>query len=392
MRISRLKGTGAPCRRIWTAFITVATISFAAGAARAEPPPSQQKYAYCQLYMWSSDNDPLELKTTGVFPASPTQGDQFVKYLAEQGIVVSNYGQNRVACFEYPSRQAAQSSRDENLASETYRTFRQTDLSWTPRAEAPHGELKYATINFLDRTHSNDRNGYDSASIRLAYRFVNCGGEIHMAYGLDKKSLRLSATYGVGGKRVSAEGVRPPDINVLHIRGPVKRRMNPVPVHHFEDEDAGEALGFGCFTGQTQKVGTVAALVGPKAKPEEIQALLDELALDGVFLKRPRHLRNALFEGRAPDADVPGAPPQNDRAEDDAKVRDINAQLAREVAARNAADVKAKADYQAAVAKHAADVAAIEARNQARQAEYQRQKAAADAARAAYDAQWRTPR
>lgn len=48
------------------------------------------------------------------------------------------------------------------------------------------------------------------------------------------------------------------------------------------DGTAGEALGMGCFTGQTSKLGLVAKLIGPKATRPEIKSYLDLLDLDGM--------------------------------------------------------------------------------------------------------------
>lgn len=70
---------------------------------------------------------------------------------------------------------------------------------------------------------------------------------------------------------------------------------------------------------------------------------------------------------------------------DAAAVRDLNAVLAREAHARNAAFERARDDANTAKVRHEAEVAAIAARNAARAAEHARQVAEADAARRAYE-------
>jgi hypothetical protein len=52
-----------------------------------------------------------------------------------------------------------------------------------------------------------------------------------------------------------------------------------VAVGFFSDGNAGPALGMGCFTGQSQKIGLVKDLVGARATPEQIAAYLAKLTV-----------------------------------------------------------------------------------------------------------------
>ncbi len=159
--------------------------------------------------------------------------------------------------------------------------------------------------------------GYDNASIRLNYRFLLCADEIQVAYGIDRKSLQHSDRYvvkpaGGGNLEYATPGSQPvaPSSVPLNLRVTRKNEAAVTTIGRLRDQVAGETLGMGCFTGQTQKIGFVKTLVGPQTTKPQIKAFLDSLIL-----------ANASGTGTAPDldfpltnADYPAPPPPAKRA------------------------------------------------------------------------------
>lgn len=92
------------------------------------------------------------------------------------------------------------------------------------------------------------------AGHEVTYRFIVCEGEIHMAYSV-----------GPGDGAITLVG----DI----------RTHNGV-VATLNDRFAGPALGFGCYTGQTLKIGSVRSLV---ARQNNAQDFMQQL----YFVPRP---------------------------------------------------------------------------------------------------------
>ncbi len=263
-------------------------------------------------------------------------------------------------------------------------------ISWRPN-EKSEIKTKMTWVNYLSVGKSLANNGYSTARVPLRYVFLNCGGEIHVAYSLDVKRIEVGP-YVYNRKSFPTAGQPLPQISSIELAAQVRRKMYPEIIHYLKDVNTGPALGFGCFTGQTQKIGSVAALVGRDAKPEVVRAYLEELVVSDARVDPWRFLRNTAFETGTrvePAAQRPAAPAA---PEDGTAVRDLNAGLARDAHTRNAVFNKAQVDYRNALARHQAEVAAIAARNAARAADYARQKAAADAAQAAYEAQLKAMR
>lgn len=131
------------------------------------------------------------------------------------------------------------------------------------------------------------KRGYKRASIKLNYRFLLCANEIQVAYALDRKSLEHSQDYvdkfvGTNPNVITPPGEPPVPMTVpIALKVYLKKPGSPY-VATLRDGTAGEALGMGCFTGQTSKIGLVAKLIGPKATRPEIKSYLDLLDLSGM--------------------------------------------------------------------------------------------------------------
>ncbi len=158
------------------------------------------------------------------------------------------------------------------------------EVDWQPSFVKPQGPLKFYNLSYQEGAQAG--HGYDSASIRLNYRFLLCADEIQVAYGIDRKSLQHSERYvvrpkGMGNMEYAVPRAEPqaPTSVPLNLRVTKKLETAITTVARLRDQVAGESLGMGCFTGQTQKLGLVGAMVGPKATREQIKAFLDSLVL-----------------------------------------------------------------------------------------------------------------
>ena len=195
--------------------------------------------------------------------------------------------------------------------------------------------------------------GYNHARVPLRYRFINCGGEIHIAYGLEPKRIEVGL-YVLNGKSIPSTNAPLPMLSSLEVAANVRWRLQPEVVHYFKDVNTGPALGYGCFTGQTQKIGTVAKLIGANAKPDAVKAYLEGLFLIDARVDPWRVLRNTAFETDKPRGEKvaadDGAGSEID-ATDDVAVRDLNAGLARDAHTWNAALTKAREEYRAGLAR-----------------------------------------
>ncbi|HEY8616820.1 hypothetical protein [Phenylobacterium sp.] len=132
--------------------------------------------------------------------------------------------------------------------------------------------------------------GYVSGSVGVTYSFIACMGEAHIAYSLNEGSATAASSYRLGGKTYPATGA-PPQPSSIRFAGTVYR--GPGAVGSFADGLAGKALGMGCFSGQTQKFGMIADLVGPKATAAQVEAYLNSLR---VVVQPANVLRSAAVE------------------------------------------------------------------------------------------------
>ncbi|MBU6266378.1 MAG: hypothetical protein KGN34_02475 [Sphingomonadales bacterium] len=181
-------------------------------------------------------------------------------------------------------------------------------VDWQPSFVKPQGAIKSYTLHYEDGEQAG--HGYRSAAIELRYRFLLCADEIQIAYALDRKSLvhddryvvRMTPgrnfEYATPTSQPAAPDSVPLSLRITRVNGA------GVTVAPFRDAIAGEALGMGCFTGQTKRVGMVNALLGPKPTRGQIQALLDTLILapvsSAVTAEIDRPLTNADYPPPAP--------------------------------------------------------------------------------------------
>lgn len=160
-------------------------------------------------------------------------------------------------------------------------------LEWQPASIKPQGPLLSYQLDYTDGARAG--NGYDSAAINLDYRFLLCADEIQVAYGIDRRSLTHSERYvvrptGNGNFEyvIPASQPQAPMSVPLNLRVTRKNESAITTIGHLRDQVAGESLGMGCFTGQTQKIGTVQSLVGAKPTRGQIQEFLNSLILAGA--------------------------------------------------------------------------------------------------------------
>lgn len=171
------------------------------------------------------------------------------------------------------------------------------------------GDLQTITYLYPKGTPSDP--GYEFASIDVKYRFIACMGEVHAAYSLDPESVRTSDYYVSRNGSVPVGDVAPPKPTTIEMTAVAKPRLNSKHLGSIVLQDrygrvsdgfAAPALGYGCFTGQSQKVGMVAEIVRGKHEPRALDAILnDALVLDYQFIGMA-HLKNPLRNGSLDDA------------------------------------------------------------------------------------------
>lgn len=223
---------------------------------------------------------------------------------------------------------------------------------WKPifeveRADNLSTAVQRHTLNFVPMPDSRFRQGYGNASIDLAYRFMVCAGEIHFAYSLDRQSLTHSDRYFIRPDDITrsddvvvpdseppAPLTFPLDAEIWDIRS---QRLD-VPV---KDAIAGEALGMGCFTGQSKKLTTVTEILGPGATPEAAKAFIE-----GLRIKVIADIPFALTHPQPIDLAARAAREAQLRAEREAREEQARAaERARELAERQALQSEAREVY-----------------------------------------------
>lgn len=261
------------------------------------------------------------------------------------------------------------------------------------------GDVRTITYNYAKGTPSDP--GYDWATIGVNYRFIACAGEVHVAYSLDPKSVRASDHYhsrnGLSpvGNVPTTEPISIEMVAVV-LPNPLSKQLGPVRLKdrygRVADKLAAPALGYGCFTGQTQKIGNVADFIIGKVEPQELDAVLnDALVLSHQFIgmrSLARPLRNAALDNvktaRQVDDEQRAAA---EKAELEERRKFVEAETARVRAreAKAAAEAKAYADAQAKYQRDLAAKAAADAQYAADMARYNADTARAAADRRAYD-------
>lgn len=260
-------------------------------------------------------------------------------------------------------------------------TYNRHLLKWSADWAGGTIKPKSRRLTLHWRGHDGIAEGYQSAQIDLDYAFLQCAGEIQIAYSIDRKSFQASRNYFVparGMREALSTEVDPPAApSSLRLTGTVTDNAYPRrAIGSIDDHFAGEALGMGCFDGQTRKLGTVAGLVGPGATPDKVKAFLASLSFEVPMYVGPP-LTRAGMVGRQSEADRIAKEEEarrlaaEARAKDAAQVDALNATAlkavqdkGREIDAKMAAGRKAQADYEASMVRHRQELAEVERKRQ----------------------------
>lgn len=120
--------------------------------------------------------------------------------------------------------------------------------------------------------------GYTGGSVAIQYAFLNCFGELHIAYGLVAGSAQASGVYLMGGKTYEARGGAPQPSSIK--LSATAKRLGSEVIGPVADNAAGPALGLGCYTGQLIQLGVLTRWLGPKPTPQQVTNFLNTLTLD----------------------------------------------------------------------------------------------------------------
>lgn len=154
---------------------------------------------------------------------------------------------------------------------------------------AASSAVKTATLQFRPAT---TENGYTQAQMELRYRFIVCGGEVHLAYSLVPNSVRTSTQYRVDGS-VVVPSESTPSLSSVALQGRAFR--NGLTLASFSDPYAGQSLGMGCFDGQTQRIGSLKELVPGDPNQQQVASYLNGI---GLAFERLPVLTNSGIENR----------------------------------------------------------------------------------------------
>ncbi|GEM_PF-7033944 len=372
--------------------------------AQFSPFADFHRFLYCQMgksdgTQWFAAYDAPQRLFTDVF----VNDSSLKRYSGEHGsfapfwqdmrnaLAQAGYDSNyALECRGFTSREEAERDMTAKRSEFAGRNVDIVDIGWPvgSRSALSTG-IERTTLHYRAVAHGNTQNfGYTNARIDVIHRFLVCAGEIHFAYSLDRKSLHHSGNYvmpsATGDNDIIAPDSEPPVPLTFPLDATIEKTSFPITtIAHVQDAVAGEALGMGCFTGQSKKIGTVAELVGPGAKPEQVKTFLETL--------RIRHI-----------ADIPSAlthpQPVNPAVRAEREARERAEREARAAARTAELRTRAEALYRESMAKGGGGSVAVDpelypilqqviAENTARQnAEYQAQLAAAENARRASDA------
>jgi hypothetical protein len=302
--------TGAANRKpralVLGALFTVCSLSVPHQAFAQAEGAGKEKFWICRASGYGSNQ-----VTVGPFAAYFQNNSEYyqakdeIKEFAKNIIGNTNY----LECNVFDSREDALQSNDYK-----YRNFSAEARyfpDYIPPSVNPGSQVLTLALDFEPGDGSgflHARRGYKSASINLNYRFLLCANEIQIAYSLDRKSLKHDQYYvdkfnGLNPNMITPTSEPPvPDSVPLDIKVYVKS-MSTREVAGVRDAIAGQALGMGCFTGQTKTIGLVAKLIGPKATRPEIKAYIDTLRAD--VINPGKSVGFALLN---PDVPVPPTP------------------------------------------------------------------------------------
>ena len=173
------------------------------------------------------------------------------------------------------------------------------DQSWCKPPD-PAAEKKQVTVQFESASSHGLEYGYERASVDLAYTMIACAGEVQVAYSLDNDSIQVSEAYYDTHERFWLPDMAAPELSSIGFEATVYKVTYGAreKVADVSDQFAGEALGFGCASGQTKRVGSVSELIGPNASRDAIRAYLDDLVLWGATAVPYEPLRSGTAEAR----------------------------------------------------------------------------------------------
>ncbi len=410
----RPSSVGRPTVQRFVLFLALVMLSFANDVRAQSSGPQPDGYAFCNWYSWPAGSDRRHrFFNTNVFPASweLLQRDRlaktFIDHTQENDYTEDlRNGARFYECRYFADEESAEKLRrtsdvfggDEWNYIKDFYPFGRTLVK--PTAKRHSVRARWPNKG------GNKRGGYTDASIGVDYQFIVCADEIVMAYAIDPKSVEVGPNYARSDfETVSTAGVNIPQPSAITLRGTISFDLASDPSNEagrrfrsqkFYDEFAGDALGFGCFTGQTRSIGKVADLIGPKPAKGEVEAFLEGLEFINL-VAGDGPLANAALDSSVSASDADRIARERAEAERLAKERAEAEDLARrweeterkraELEARDAAARKARADelakYEREVAakkaadeKYARDLAAFEAetkRVEAKRAEYERQ-------------------
>jgi hypothetical protein len=283
---------------LWLCVITAGVI--AAAIPNRALAQERKYYLICEATsgFGNANRPPSPVKVryqTGLVEIVANNPDEFGKSKTITEVEWSSYIRSNIetqldskACYSVSSE--AEGNQNIMRAATPRPDVRYSAVSWQPSFTTPQSSIRMLTLDFEPGDGSGSRRarrGYRSASIKLNYRFLLCANEIQVAYALDRKSLEHSQDYvdkfvGINPNYITPPSEPPVPMTVpLELKVYIKKTVW-ADVAMLRDGTAGEALGMGCFTGQTSKIGFVAKLIGPNATRPEIKRYLDLLDLVGM--------------------------------------------------------------------------------------------------------------
>lgn len=275
-------------------------------------------------------------------------------------------------------------------------------------AKTPENSAERQKIRVLFKTprasFPNEK-GFTLAEAEVEYAFIPCAGELHIAYSVVPGSVRLrSNLYQFRGKRHDVD-VKPPQLSAVSIHFKVSSGVTDYI--EFDDAYAAEALGFGCFSGQTRKVGLLSKIIGPKATQQQIDEWANQVTVDAranealtsadAESQIAADIRQARAEASkkeaAADDEQPAETAAAEKSASDERYEAAMRDYRRLEAERQRKIAEIEAQKQAMAAQQAAQAAraqAVQEEFRRQVAEHQAQVDSANRARAEYEAQLRS--
>ena len=286
-------------------------------------------------------------------------------------------------------------------ASRAYNGWSYRKISWSPddAADSSYSGRKTKTVLFRP-AHDNER-GYRGVTFDVEYQFIVCGGELHIAYSVVEDSVRRahnnvgSDLYSLGGHLYK---VSPPPPTILNL--PLKGRvfysfLHASTIGTFADDHAGRALGFGCFSGQSQKIADVKDLRdenGGTPSKEYLPKVLDllDVSFETTQVLTSAEAEDEIRAGLSKQAAGKSGEerPQADQGPSEAELRaQRQAQEEAEFQAKQKAYEEGMAEHQAAVEQYQKALADMEAQKAANAAAAKAQQEEFARKQAAYEAE-----